>query len=164
MKEEKGPPFVIEVPDAAHQMTPKQIIVLMRGLGVGKRNYAPPHHARAWTTGAFLDACTRSDVTRWAKTFPPERTTVDAWFSPRGPLPDDRRPAWHYFFHVFFADSRRAYGTQAWKEAYFAALKREKIADARGHAFAREVLLPLAELPQGAVSNVLPLIRGTHDT
>lgn len=158
MKQEKGSPIAISVPDDVKLMSPKQIIVLMRNLGVGKRNYAPPHHARAWTTSEFLTACTRDDVIRWAKKFPPERTTVDGWFSANGPIPDDRRDAWHYFFHVFFSDSRRAYGTQGWKEAYFDALRREKIKDARSQAFTKEVLLPLLKIKQGDLINIVPLL------
>lgn len=108
-------------------MTPKQIILLMRSLGVGKENYPPPHHARAWSTTEFLDACARDDVIRRANKFPPERTTVDGWFSASGPVPDDRRGAWHYFFHVFFSYERRAFGTLDWKAAYFDAVTRAKV-------------------------------------
>jgi|GEM_PF-4018024 len=117
-------------------MTPKEIILLMRGLGVGKENYPPPFHARSWTTNEFLEACLRPDVIRHFRALKrsdqiPERTTVDGWFSPKGPLPDDRRKAWHFFFHVFFSYERRAFGTQEWKQAFFDAVHRQKILAAR---------------------------------
>lgn len=155
----KRPPIAIAVPEQADKMTPKQIILLMRSLGVGKRNYAPPAQARPWTTSAFLSACTRDDVMRFAKGCPPERTTVDGWFSPTGPVPDDRRDAWHYFFHVFFADTRRAYGTADWQKAYFRAVRQEKVHAAQDHSKVPAAFLPLetvtldpafdARFPQG---------------
>lgn len=120
-------PIAIEVPAVVSSMTPKEIILLMRAFGVGKKNFAAPDHARKWTASEFLHACTRHDVMRRAKKFPPERTTVEGWFSPNGPVPDDRRDAWHYFFHVFFSYERRAFGTLDWKAAYFDAVRREKI-------------------------------------
>lgn len=147
MTKGKRTPIPITVPEEVDQMTPKQVILLMRSLGVGKRNYAAPDHARPWSTGEFLTACTRDDVMRFAKRNPPERTTVEGWFSHSGPLPDDRRDAWHYFFHVFFADTRRAYGTQDWRRAYFRAVRREKIAAARKHSDPASVRLPLDVLP-----------------
>lgn len=128
-------------------MSPKELILLMRSLGVGKENFAPPFQARAWTTHEFLDACMRRDVIRHFRGLKrpdqiPERTTVDGWFSRKGPLPDDRRKAWHFFFHVFFSYERRAFGTQEWKQAYFDAIRRQKIRSARFRVGA----LPLVSL------------------
>ena len=152
-------PVAIDVPREVAQMSPKQIVLLMRGLGVGKENYAPPHHARAWTTSEFLTACTRDDVMRRGEKFPPERTTVDGWFSAHGPLPDDRREAWHYFFHVFFSYERRAFGTLEWKAAYFDAVKREKVKLARTRKGKGEPTLPL-ELPTDAkFIDIKPLLK-----
>ncbi|MEM6824143.1 MAG: hypothetical protein AAF566_03450 [Pseudomonadota bacterium] len=152
-------PIAIEVPDAVHDMSPKEVILLMRLLGVGKENYAPPDHARSWTSADFLKACTRDDVIRRAEKFPPERTTVDGWFSPKGPVPDDRRHAWHYFFHVFFSYERREFGTLAWKAAYFDALKREKIAASQVRSLFGEIDLPLGDPPERSLANILPLLR-----
>lgn len=146
MTKGKRTPVPITVPIEVDDMTPKQLVLLMRNLGVGKRNYAPPEHARPWSTAEFLTACTRDDVMRFTKRSPPERTTVEGWFSPNGPVPDDRRDAWQYFFHVFFADTRRAYGTQEWRKAYFQALRREKIATARALAPVHAAFLPLEVL------------------
>jgi len=137
----------VSIPDEVAHMTPKQIILLMRSLGVGKENFQPPHHARAWTTTEFLDACTRDDVIRRARKCPPERTTVDGWFSPSGPVPDDRRDAWHYFFHVFFSYERRAFGTLAWKIAYFDAVTRAKINAVRRQGTGLAGNLPLEPAP-----------------
>ena len=147
MTKGKRIPIPITVPEDVDHMTAKQVILLMRSLGVGKRNYAPPDHARPWSISCFLAACTREDVIRFAKRSPPERTTVEGWFSPAGPVPDDRRAAWHYFFHVFFADTRRGYGTEDWRKAYFRAVKRDKIAAARAQCASKEVRLPLELLP-----------------
>lgn len=147
MTKGKRPPVPITVPAEVDQMTPKQIIILMRNLGVGKRNFAPPHHARAWSTAEFLEACKRDDVMRFAKQHPPEKSTIEGWLSPNGPSPDDRRAAWHYFFHVFFADTRRAYGTEDWRKAYFRAQRREKISSAQAQGAVSPPALPLDILP-----------------
>ena len=142
-------------------MSPKQIILLMRILGVGKENYAPPNHARAWTTTEFLDACTRKEIMRRTKNDPPERTTIDSWFSANGPIPDDRRAAWHYFFHVFFSYERREFGTQDWKTAYFDALRRARISQVWDRSLVQEQGLPITP-PSGSrpVCELLPLLRG----
>lgn len=137
----------LPVPPEATTMTPKQIILLMRTLGVGKENFQPPDHARAWTTTEFLDACARDDVIRRAKKFPPERTTVDGWFSASGPVPDDRRDAWHYFFHVFFSYERRAFGTLEWKAAYFDAVTRAKVNAVSTQGAGLAAKLPLKPAP-----------------
>lgn len=141
-------------------MSPKQILQLMRALGVGKENYPPPRQARSWTTTEFLDACARDDVIRRANKFPPERTTVDAWFSPNGPLPDDRRDAWHYFFHVFFSYERRAFGTLEWKAAYFDAVKRAKIKAVSAQAGGPRTKLPLEPAQSEIFANLLTLQKG----
>lgn len=115
----------------------------MRSLGVGKENYHPPLHARSWTTSEFLEACTRREVMRNTDKFPPERTTVDGWFSAKGPVPDDRRDAWHFFFHIFFSYERRRFGTQEWKRAYFDAVLRKKIEESRTPSRSMPITLPL---------------------
>jgi len=135
-------PIAIEIPNEVTHMTPKEVILLMRSLGVGKENFQPPFHARAWTTSEFLEACTRREVMRNTDKFPPERTTVDGWFSPKGPVPDDRRDAWHFFFQIFFSYERRRFGTQEWKRSYFDAVLRKKIQDAR--AVEREAAITLS--------------------
>jgi len=140
---QKHSAIAIEIPNEVASMTPKEVILLMRSLGVGKENYQPPFHARAWTTSEFLDACTRREVMRNTDKFPPERTTVDGWFSPKGPVPDDRRDAWHFFFQIFFSYERRRFGTQEWKRAYFDAVLRKKIRDARSSERETPITLPL---------------------
>ncbi|MGX0905130.1 hypothetical protein ACSSV8_003724 [Roseovarius sp. MBR-79] len=132
MKKEINSPVLIPVPAEVASMSPKEVIVLMRALGVGKFNGLPPWHARGWTTAEFLDRCLDTDVLRGTLYDPPERTTVEGWFSLSGPLPNDRRhKTWHFFFHVFFNDGHRGSGTAAWRDAYFAALTRAKVAAAR---------------------------------
>lgn len=126
LKKPSPQPAAIPVPPEAAQMTPKQILLLMRALGVGKENYQPPNQATPWSTAEFLEACTRDDVYRRVGKLPPERSTVDGWFAASGPLPDERRPVWHFFFHVFFSFEHRAFGTLAWKEAYFQSVTRAK--------------------------------------
>lgn len=143
MKRETFFPVPIAVPAEVATMTPKEVIVLMRHFGVGKVNLPPPDHARAWTTAEFLDRCLERDVLRGRTYDPPERTTVEGWFSPSGPLPDDRRhKTWHFFYHVFFNDTRHGSGTAAWRDAYFASLARARIAAARCAAPGLPLLRP----------------------
>ena len=152
MTEESYKPIPIEVPEEASRMTSKQIILLMKALGVGKKNYAAPNHATSWSTREFLDACVEHRVARFSRGEPPNRTTVDGWFSPNGPVPSERRDAWLYFFHVFFSHERRAFGTLDWKVAYQAALRRDQIARVMNMA-------PL-ELPfEGKLVDAVKLLR-----
>lgn len=152
--------IAVKVPAETAQMSPKQIVLLMRSLGVGKENYAPPQQARAWTTSEFLEACTRNDVMRRAEKHPPERTTVDGWFSANGPLPDDRRDSWHYFFHVFFSYERQAFGTLDWKAAYFEAVNREKVRAVLTKAQSGPAIVPIKVSKDTTFIDILPFLKG----
>jgi len=152
MKQEIISPVPIPVPPEVATMTPKEVIVLMRQFGVGKINRPPPDHARSWTTAEFLDRCLEPGVLRGRDYDPPERTTVEGWFSAGGPLPNDRRhKTWHFFYHVFFNDARRSSGTAAWRDAYFAAIARAQIAAARSAG----ERLPLLRPSQARTGQVL---------
>ncbi|WP_162901502.1 hypothetical protein [Breoghania sp. L-A4] len=151
-------PVKILLPDGIETMSPKQIILLMKDFGVGKENYASPGDAQPWSVDQFLSACSPE---RLSKTSPPEipnKSTIEGWFSAGGPLPTEDGPR-RYFFQVFFAEDRARFGTREWKDAYTAALDREKILKRIGETDHRARLIPLIH-PEGfEPSDILPILR-----